>query len=171
MLGALRLARTRLDPYRAAHFLVEIEGLVVGGFAQCTGLEVQIEGHEYREGGVNDFVHHFAGRTLHPPLVLRHGISPLDGLWSWHRDTAAGVIKRRNGTIMLLDEQQQVAMFWHFKQALPLKWTGPELNADRSAVAFESIELVHHGLSRPRTDQASEDTIAGPPGVTGTFIL
>src|ERR1044071_8519806 len=101
-----RVSDLRLDPYRSAHFIVEIEGLLVGGFAQVSGLQVQIEGHEYRAGGVNDFVYRFAGRTTHPPLMLRQGVSPLDGLWSWHQDTVAGRIQRRNGTVYLLDQQR-----------------------------------------------------------------
>jgi len=157
---ASRVTNTRLDPYQSTHFVLEIEGLLVGGFSQCSGLQVQIEGHEFREGGVNDFVYRFAGRTTHPPLVLKHGLSPLEGLWNWHQDTVAGVITRRNGTIYLLDQQRLPVMWWDFQEGLPMKWTGPELSADHGAVAFESIEIVHHGLSRPRLGGISQE-IAG----------
>jgi hypothetical protein len=40
-------------------------------------------------------------------------------------------------------------MWWDFKKAFPVKWTGPELRAASGEVAFESIELAHRGLSRP----------------------
>jgi hypothetical protein len=40
-------------------------------------------------------------------------------------------------------------IWWDFKEAFPVKWTGPELRADSGNVAFESIELAHRGLSRP----------------------
>lgn len=150
----------RLDPYAASNFIVEIEGLVAGGFVSCTGLQVEIESHEYHEGGLNDYVHRFAGRVKHPPLILRHGLSPLDGLWNWHRDTASGRIRRRNGTIFLLSSQRVPVMWWDFRQGLPLKWTGPELQADRAAIAFESIEIAHQGLSRPRLARSLQD-IAG----------
>ena len=135
---ASRATDLRFDPYQSAHFIVEIEGLLVGGFSQCSGLQVQIEGHEYREGGVNDFVFRFAGRTTHPPLLLKQGMSPLDGLWNWPQDTVAGVIKRRNGTIYLLDQQRLPVMWWDFLEGLPMKWTGPELSADRGAVPCTS---------------------------------
>ena len=163
----------RLDPYQSAHFIVEIEGLLTGGFSQCSGLQVQIEGYEYREGGVNDFVFRFAGRTTHPPLVLKHGLSPLEGLWNWHQDTVAGIITRRNGTIYLLDQQHLPVMWWNFREGLPLKWTGPELSADHGAVAFESIEIVHHGLSRPRVGEISPQIareVASSVGLTGGFF-
>ena len=163
----------RLDPYQSTNFIVEIEGLLVGGFSQCSGLQVQIEGHDFREGGVNDFVHHFAGRTTHPPLLLKHGLSPLEGLWNWHQDTVAGLITRRNGTIYLLDQQRLPVIWWDFQEGLPMKWTGPELSADRGAVAFESIEIVHHGLSRPRFGEISPQIareVARNVGVAGGFF-
>ena len=163
----------RLDPYQSTHFIVEIEGLLAGGFSQCSGLQVQIEGHEYRAGGVNDFVFRFAGRTTHPPLVLKHGLSPLEGLWNWHQDMVAGVINRRNGTIYLLDQQRLPVMWWDFQEGLPMKWTGPELSADRGAVAFESVEIVHHGLSRPRLGRDPQEIageLAAGIGLAGGFF-
>ena len=168
-----RATDLRFEPYRSTHFIVEIEGLLVGGFSHCSGLQVQIEGHEYREGGVNDFVHRFAGRTTHPPLLLKQGMSPLEGLWNWHQETVAGVIKRRNGTIYLLDQQRLPVMWWDFREGLPTKWTGPELSADRGAVAFESIEIVHHGLSRPRLGRIPQEIsgeLAAAVGLTGGFF-
>jgi phage tail-like protein len=121
---------------------------------------VETEGFEYREGGVNEYVHRFAGPTKHPVLTLKHGLSPIDGLWSWHQDVVAGVIRRRNGTIYLLDRQLLPVMWWDFKEALPMKWSGPALSAAAGAVAFESVEIAHHGLSRPRLATA----VAGVAG-------
>jgi phage tail-like protein len=77
-------------------------------------------------------------------------MSPLDGLWGWHQDVSAGVIQRRNGTIYLLNKEQVPVLQWNFREAFPVKWTGPALNAASSAVAFESIELAHRGLARAR---------------------
>ena len=36
---------------------------------------------------------------------------------------------------------------WTFWGAYPIKWTGPELKASSNAIAFESIEMVHQGIS------------------------
>lgn len=151
---AAGLPGLRVDPYQSNNFVVEIEGLVVGGFAECTGLQIETESHEYREGGENDFIHRFAGPTRHPPLVLKHGVSAIDGLWGWHQDVASGNIQRRNGTIYLLNQAQVPVLWWHFREAIPLKWSGPDLRADSAAVAFESVELAHRGLSRAKQSTA-----------------
>jgi phage tail-like protein len=140
------------DPYQVFNFLIEIEGLVIGGFSECSGLQVETELFEYREGGLNEYMHNFVGSTKYTPLVLKHGLTSIDGLWDWHQEIVnQGVnqgIKRRNGTIYLLDQHRTLARVWNFKQAFPYKWTGPELRADSSEVAFESVELVHRGLNQ-----------------------
>jgi phage tail-like protein len=137
------------DPYQVFNFLVEIGGILAGGFSECSGLQVETEFFDYREGGLNEYVHRFAGPTKYPPLILKHGLTQLDGLWSWHQDVTRGKIERKSGTIYLLDKQRIRVMWWDFKEAFPVKWTGPDLRASSSEVAFESVELTHRGLSRP----------------------
>ncbi len=143
------LLGVRADPYQVFNFMVEIEDILAGGFSECSGLQVETEVFDYREGGVNEYVHRFAGPTKYPPLVLKHGLTQIDGLWGWHQDVLAGDISRKNGTIYLLDKQRIPVMWWDFKDAFPYKWTGPDLRASSNEVAFESVELAHRGLSRP----------------------
>jgi phage tail-like protein len=170
---AANLLGVRADPYRAFNFLVEIEGIVVGGFSECTGLAVETEYTDYREGGCNGYLHRFAGPTKYPPLVLKHGLSLIDGLWVWHQDVVQEKIKRRNGTIYLLDSKGLPAVWWDFKEAFPVKWTGPDLRAESSSVAIESVELAHRGLSRPQLASALEGlgaTLAGSLDVGGSVF-
>lgn len=147
---ATNMLGVRVDPYQAFNFLIEIDDILVGGFSECTGLQVETEVFDYREGGQNDYVHKFAGPTKYPPLVLKHGLTPIDGLWSWHQDVTQRTIKRKNGTIYLLNKKRIPLIWWNFKDAFPVKWTGPDLRADSGNVAFEGIELAHRGLSRPQ---------------------
>ena len=65
------------------------------------------------------------------------------------RMTKARTINRKNGTIYLLDRMRIPVMYWNFKEAYPVKYTGPDLRADSANIAFESVELTHRGLSRP----------------------
>jgi phage tail-like protein len=82
-------------------------------------------------------------------LILKHGLTDIETLWKWHQDVAQGLIKRKNGTIYLLDNRQLPAMWWDFIEAYPVKWAGPELRANSNTVAFETVELVHRGISKP----------------------
>jgi conserved hypothetical phage tail region protein len=145
---AINPSGARRDPFHAFKFVVEIQGIEIGGFSECSGLQAEVEVESYSEGGVNEYVHQFRGRTKYPPLILKHGLTTNDGLWLWHQAVILGVFTRLNGTIYLLDHQGIEVMGWNFKEAFPTKWTGPELRADSGNVAFESVELVHRGLSR-----------------------
>jgi phage tail-like protein len=146
---ASSLLGVRLNPFRAFNFFVEIEGILAGGFSECSGLQVETETKDYPEGGLNDYVHHFRGRTIYQPLVLKHGLSMIDGLWRWHQDVIQGTVERKNGTIYLLNRMHLPVMWWDFKGSFPTKWTGPDLRADSNSIAFESVTLAHQGLSRP----------------------
>jgi phage tail-like protein len=136
----------RKDPY--LNFLVEIPGLIVGGFSEVSGLQGENEIEEIREGGVNDYVHKLPKITKYPNITLKRGITDSDALWNWHREVVNGMINRKNGFIILLDSEGNEKWHWSFERAYPVQWTGPELRADGNTVAVESIELAHNGLKK-----------------------
>ena len=139
---------SRVDPFVVFRFEVRIDDLPAGGFSDCSGLAAETEFLDYAEGGVNDHLHRFPGRTRHPNLVFKRGI--VDRLlWDWHADLARGIVRFRNGSVLVHDKSGALTQLrFEFRKALPVKWTGPDLSASSSAVAVESIELAHHGLER-----------------------
>ena len=141
----------RRDPYAAFRFRVEVEGLIVGGFSEVTGLDAEVLVEEYREGGVNGFVHRLPTGTRYPAnVVLHRGLGDVDGLWTWFERTAAGVVERRNGSVVVLGPDGTDAVRWNFFGAYPVRWSGPQLRADGSTAAIERVELTHRGLARAR---------------------
>lgn len=152
--GIWASAAPPLSPFLTFNFAVELEGLLVGGFTEVSGLESEVGVEEYREGGVNGYVHKLPGPASHANLVLRHGLTSLSTLWNWFYATSHGAIQRRNGTIMLLDARQIPVMWWNFRNALPVRWTGPAFNASSDEVGIESLELAHEGLEAPLASQA-----------------
>lgn len=148
--AAQRMLGIRNDPYMGFGFLVEVEGLLVGGFTEVSGLQFEAVVETYREGGVNDYEHKLAGGIRYPSnLVLKQGVTDLQGLWGWCEEVAKGTITRRNLSIMLLDEQSLPAQWWNVTDAYPVKWSGPEFKAESNAVAVHSVELAHRGISKP----------------------
>ncbi len=155
-----------LEPFVTFNFAVEIEGLLVGGFTECSGLEGEIQTEEYREGGVNDFVHQLPSSARHSNLVLSHGLTAIPTLWNWYHETSQGDIQRRNATIILLNRRQIPVMWWNLRRALPVRWNGPTFNASSDEVGIESIELAHEGLTAPLLGQAA----ALAHGVSGMVV-
>jgi len=127
-------------------FMVEIDGMLVAGFSEVSGLTVETEVYEYAEGGVNEYVHRLPARTKHVPLVLKRGISWTDELYNWYLKVIGGDITRKNGAIILFTQDLLPIRRWNFYNAYPTKWVGPELNARNSDIAIETIELTHTGF-------------------------
>ena len=139
----------RTDPYLAFQYQVEIESVTVGGFSEVTGLQVETEIKEYREGGLNEYMHRLAGPTRYPSnLILKRGLTDVDILIRWHQQVTQGAVKRFNGSIVLLDISGQERWRWNFLQAYPVKWIGPNLRANATEVALETLELAHNGFQK-----------------------
>jgi phage tail-like protein len=145
----MELGQRRRDPYLAFNFLVEIGGLVVGGFTEVSGLQLEVNVQEYQEGGVNEYTHQLAGPVRYPSrLILRRGLTDADALWGWFRQVVRGEIERQNLSIVLLDSTGAEKRRWLFTGAYPVRWVGPELRAGTAEVAVETLEFAHHGLPR-----------------------
>jgi phage tail-like protein len=119
----------------------------VAGFSECSGLELAIDVEEYKEGGNNGTVLRFPTRAKWTNLRLKHGIALSNDLWQWHYSFVQGTGSRRDGIITLMDELHIPVKVWSFKRGIPVKWTGPSLNAMQGAIAFEEIEIAHEGLT------------------------
>lgn len=141
----------RRDPYAGYQFRVEVEGLQAGGFSDVSGLEARIDVLSYREGGENQFEHKLAGPASYPAnLTLRHGLADSEVLWDWLVQVSLGVVVRRNITVSLLATSGDPVMLWDCREAFPVRWSGPTFSASGSAVALETVELAHHGITRAK---------------------
>ncbi len=137
---------TRPQLLTAYRFMIEIDGLLAAGFSEASGLVSETETMDYREGGLNQFVHQLPSQTKFVPIVLKRGMALSDELWQWYAAVSAGQIVRKSGSIILLNEHDEECRRWNFYDAYPTKWSGPELNAATSEVALEVVELAHNGF-------------------------
>ena len=135
------------DPYRMYRFRIEAQGLDRGGVQSVSGLERTTEVEPYREGGVNDYDIQLITKTTQASLVLKRGLMDT-WMWDWHEDVVQGTVERRTISIVLLNEVGEEAWRWICADAFPTKWSGTDLDATSNAIAVESIELVHHGLTK-----------------------
>ncbi len=137
------------DPYLSFRFRVEIDGIENGGFTEVSGLQAEVEVFDYREGGVNEFIHKLAGPVRYPSNVtLKHGLMEADRIWKWEQEMLDGRIERHNMSIILMDAAGQDKWRWEFKKAYPVRWSGPDLRASTAEVAIETLELAHQGLEQ-----------------------
>ena len=125
--------------------------MALGGFSECSGLEMSLDVEEYQEGGNNGRVHKFPTRVTWSNIRLRRGVSISDDLWNWHYAFVEGKGQRRDGIITLQNDMHIPFKVWHFYGGLPVRWIGPSLDAAQSQIAIEELEIVHQGirLTRP----------------------
>ena len=68
-------AREMEDPMGGYVFALEIQGVELAHFQECSGLKNSTEVFEIREGGVNHAVHKLPGASRWENIVLRYGVS------------------------------------------------------------------------------------------------
>jgi phage tail-like protein len=120
--------------------------VAVGGFSECQGVEGSMKIEEFSEGGNNGTVLKFPGRVSWTNIILKRGVATNSSLWDWFYDFAQGKGKRRDGVITLLSSMRLPNTIWYFRNGLPMKYSGPQLNAMQSAVSIESMEIAHEGI-------------------------
>jgi phage tail-like protein len=138
----------RDDPYKAFNFLVEIDAITRAAFGEVSGLESETQVIEYRLGGESNTVRKLPGLTKYSNIVLRRGVTQDAELWNWRKSVVEGRVDRRNGSIVLLDDDRTAVVRWNFFNGWISKWHGPDLNATGNEVAIETIEIAHEGLER-----------------------
>ena len=118
----------------------------LAGFSECTGLEMTLDIEDYNEGGNNGTVLKFPKRAKYSEITLKKGITKDTQLFDWFYGFTQGAGKRKDGVITLRDARGKPHTVWGFSRGLPSKYSGPQLNAQQSAVAIQSITITHEGL-------------------------
>lgn len=137
-----------LDPYGNYHFELELDTTVVGHFLECSGLKSSCEVFEIEEGGMNGRSYKRPGRSKWENIVLRYASSTSLRLLQWRDEFLQDQFGRRlNGEIRLKNNAGDVIRSWKFKDAWPVSWEGPSLNAGSSELAIETLEIAHEGLT------------------------
>ncbi len=144
------MAEFRETPYGAFNFLVELEQgqgrEPKAGFSEVSGLNTEITVAEYRNGNdVENHVRKLPGIFKSGDVTLKRGIMAALDVWEWIEQTRSGDVigAKRTVTIHLLNESRDATvMTWKLRRAMPIKWTGPTLQAKGGGdVAMEELVL------------------------------
>ena len=136
-------------PLRPFMFQVDFGDGVKHGFAEMSGLDAQVAPIEYRVSNDKSFsAVKMPGLRKSSDVTLKRGVVARDTtFWAWLDASLGSLAERRTITIALLDEKAQPAMVWELTNAVPVKVSGPSLNANGNDVAVEAVELSYEGIS------------------------
>lgn len=129
-------------------FNVEWGGVNIG-FTEVSGLDMEVDLVEYRQGASPDSSSiKMPGRRKFSNVTMKRGTFEGDNeFYQWYNQNRINGTQRRDITIQLLNENQDPVVSWKLTSAFVLKLQTTDLKADGSEVAIESIELAHEGLA------------------------
>jgi phage tail-like protein len=151
-----------------------------GGFSAITGLSITTQNIPYREGGYNTTTHQIPGMTSFQPVTFQRGaLYGSDNAIEWMRGLFAasagdglsttGKDFRCNVTIYLMDHPDSnpadiatAKMGFRIHNAWIQNLAYQDFNAGENALLFETMTLVHEGLTVFHVDSATATTTRTP---------
>lgn len=135
-------------PLPKFHFLVQWGGERIG-FTEVTGLDIQVEPIEYREGSSPEYSKiKMPGMLKYSNITLKRGSIVADSdFYKWINTTSLNTVERRDIIISLLNEAHTPVFSWKAKNAFAVKVQASDLKSDGNEVAIETLELAHEGLN------------------------
>lgn len=136
------------------HFKVEFEDAGDDQdvrFQEVTGLSGEVTTEEFKEGGLNEYVHRLPTGAKYGNLVLKRGfVTDVDsGLAKWCRQGIEDfTFKPKELTVTLLNEEHEPLAVWSFVGAWPVKWSVSDLKAQDNTLAIESLEISYRRFRR-----------------------
>jgi len=129
------------------HYVVHLDEQDLGDFSSCEGLGVEVVLESREEGGNNGFVWQFPTRLKYPNVKLTRPVSKksADKILNWVVAAVSG-FSRGTGHIEVKTADGQTVATYNLHDVIPVRWTGPSLNADSPKVLTETLEIAHNGF-------------------------
>lgn len=119
-------------------------------FQSVSGLSVEYDMEEYKEGGENRFTHKLPVRTKYADMVLKRGMltgpTVLEGnsVIRWFLDAFRDrTFLAGDVNVILMNERSEPLRTWKVAHAVPKKWTVSDFNANESSLVIETLELSY----------------------------
>lgn len=135
-------------PLPVFHFRVDWGGTNIG-FSEVSGLNVETQVIEYRDGASPDFsTVKMTGMQKYGNITLKRGVTKGDNeFYNWWNTHQLNTVERRDITISLLNEKHEPVVVWRVRNAFPVKTDGGSFKATGNEVSIETLELAHEGIS------------------------
>jgi phage tail-like protein len=170
------MPKRETDPYINCRFELELNQIKVAGFAECTGLNVEVKVFEIKEGGNNETTYKLPEGATYGNITLKRGITNSNELLDWQLEIARGQFgvnprvpldknnpqgQANKVAILLLSEDgEKVVKRWDLIRAFPVKWIGPELKGTGNDVAIETLEIAIEGIQQGQVGTDSKGSRA-----------
>jgi len=149
----------RVDPYKNFKFRLKWDGKYVAGISKVSPLKRTTEVITFREGGDPSTSHKSPGRTEYDAITLERGVTYdmefenwAAKVWNYGAGLGSEVSLadfRKDITLELYNEAGQLAFGYKIFRCWVSEYQAlPELDANCSAIAIQSIILENEGWER-----------------------
>lgn len=140
------------DPLVGFNFSIDIEGVITGFFTECSGLGSETEVTEHKIVGPSgqEIVRKIPGRLKWGDITLKRGITANMDFWDWRKMVEDGDVAsaRKNGSIVMYDQEGTEVARWNFEAGWPSKISGPQTKSDSNEIGVEELTIVHEYIER-----------------------
>ena len=133
-------------PLPSYSFLATVGG-ESAGFSEVSGLAIERDTVSYSHG-----LSHWEGEALitypstkHRQLSLKRGVVAGDG--SFFQWLVGSDAEPRPMDVSLVGADGAPKVIWRIKEAIPIRLTGPSLNASSNEVALDTLDVMAAGIS------------------------
>jgi phage tail-like protein len=135
------------DPAVSIAYKVTVDGFIpLGIWTKIEGLGMEYQVTEYREGGVNGYVHKIVGPAKFTNVRLSRPVdstSPL--LMTWLQSNMMAIIPQTMAITACTAGGEEITT-WSLVGVVPVKWTGPSLDVMSNQVATETLEIAYQEI-------------------------
>ena len=146
------MANGREDPLLGFHFALDLGGTIAGYFTECSGIgsEHEVIEHKVINESGQEVIMKIPGRLKWENMVFKRGITSSMDIWDWRKTVEDGDVEgaRRNGSVIMFDQQLNPVAQWDFERAWPVKVSGPQPKADSNEVGVEELTIAHEYIKR-----------------------
>ena len=132
------------DPLVGFHFGIDI-GDIKGFFTEVSGLgsEHEVITKKFVVDG-KQIIKSIPGGMKWENIVLKRGITGDMDIWQWRGEVERGEIEpsRRNGSVIMYDQDGQPMARWDFERGWPAKVTGPQPKADSNEIGIVKCSAI-----------------------------
>lgn len=132
------------EPALTLFYKVTIDGVIpLGTWSKIEGLGFAYDVKEYREGGVNGYMHKIVGPLKYDNVRLSR---PVDSdsmlLYIWLSANLVKVVPQTMEIAVMNSEGKEVTT-WNLSGVVPVKWQGPSLDYAGNQIAMETLEVAY----------------------------
>jgi len=137
------------DDFQGSFFGLEIDGLSLGMFTGCSGLSIEFDVINFKEGNGEMIIERKRpGKPKYSEVTLKRGFTPDTALHDWFKEVvdASDATPYKTGSIVIYDRTQTEVARFSLEQCWPSKLSVSDLKADSDEVMVEDLTIQHEFL-------------------------